>query len=75
MEEFLDSVYRQMRLATGIGVSVQVLNYLLAFSVAALSIWLWTRSAISVGAIAVAISGAAVKRYGPVDHVGSEHVV
>ena len=56
MEEFLDSVYRQMRLATGIGVSVQVLNYLLAFSVAALSIWLWTRSAISVGAIAVAIS-------------------
>lgn len=45
-----------MRLATGIGVSVQVLNYLLAFSVAALSIWLWTRSAISVGAIAVAIS-------------------
>lgn len=56
MEEFLDSVYRQMRLATGIGVSVQVLNYLLAFSVAALSIWLWSLSAISVGAIAVAVS-------------------
>ncbi|QSX32557.1 ABC transporter ATP-binding protein [Shewanella avicenniae] len=56
MREFLATVYRQMRLVTGINVSVQVLNYLLAFSVAALSIWLWMDSAITVGAIAIAVS-------------------
>ena len=56
MAEFMDTVYRQMRLATGINVGVQISNYLLAFSVAALSIWLWSASAVSVGAIAVAVS-------------------
>ncbi len=56
MESFMDSVYRQMRLATGVSVSVQFLNYLLAFAVAALSIGLWLHSAISVGAIAIAVS-------------------
>jgi ATP-binding cassette subfamily B multidrug efflux pump len=56
MSGFLDTVYRQMRLVTGINVSVQVLNYLLAFTVAALSIWLWMGSAITVGAIAIAVS-------------------
>ncbi|HDS1213452.1 MULTISPECIES: ABC transporter ATP-binding protein [Shewanella] len=56
MKTFLDTVHRQMRLVTGINVSVQLLNYFLAFSVAALSIWLWSDSAISVGAIAIAVS-------------------
>ncbi|MCH1924663.1 ABC transporter ATP-binding protein/permease [Shewanella sp. C32] len=56
MREFLTTVHKQMRLVTGINVSVQVLNYLLAFAVAALSIWLWMGSAISVGAIAIAVS-------------------
>lgn len=56
MEGFLDTVYRQMRLATGINVGVQISNYLLAFVIAALSIWLWSLSAISVGAIAIAVS-------------------
>ncbi|MFQ6370390.1 ABC transporter ATP-binding protein [Shewanella sp. YIC-542] len=56
MSGFLDTVYRQMRLVTGINVSVQVLNYLLAFTVAALAIWLWMGSAITVGAIAIAVS-------------------
>ncbi|MBZ4680802.1 ABC transporter ATP-binding protein/permease [Shewanella chilikensis] len=56
MKTFLDTVYRQMRLVTGINVSVQLLNYFLAFSVAAVSIWLWSDSAISVGAIAIAVS-------------------
>ncbi|MGI2261472.1 ABC transporter ATP-binding protein [Shewanella sp. GXUN23E] len=56
MTEFLQTVYRQMRLVTGLNVSVQVSNYLLAFAIAALSIYLWTGSAISVGAIAVAVS-------------------
>lgn len=56
MKGFLDTVYRQMRLATGINVSVQISNYVLAFAITALSISLWMQSAISVGAIAIAIS-------------------
>ncbi|WP_076416837.1 ABC transporter ATP-binding protein [Shewanella sp. UCD-KL12] len=56
MKTFLHTVYRQMRLVTGINVSVQIINYLLAFTIAAVSIWLWTSSAITVGAIAIAIS-------------------
>ncbi|MEH6471909.1 MAG: ABC transporter ATP-binding protein [Halopseudomonas sp.] len=56
MDQFLDTVYRQMRLATAINVGVQISNYVLAFVIAALSIWLWSLSAISVGAIAIAVS-------------------
>ncbi|CAM5223209.1 ABC transporter ATP-binding protein [Alishewanella longhuensis] len=56
MEVFLKPVYQQMRLATGLSVSVQTLNYLLVFSVAALSLYLWAGSAITVGAIAIAVS-------------------
>jgi len=56
MQGFLDTVYQQMRLGTGINVSVQFLNYILAFAIAALSIALWIESAITVGAIAIAIS-------------------
>jgi len=56
MRSFLGTVYRQMRLGTGFNVSVQVSNYFLAFSVTALSIALWMESAISVGAIAIAIT-------------------
>lgn len=56
MYSFLNTVYRQMRLVTGISVSVQVINYLLAFSIAAVSIALWVDSAITVGAIAIAVS-------------------
>ncbi|MGI2186509.1 ABC transporter ATP-binding protein [Shewanella oncorhynchi] len=56
MRIFLDTVYRQMRLVTGISVSVQIINYLLAFSIAAVSIALWTDSTITVGAIAIAVS-------------------
>lgn len=56
MEVFLKPVYRQMRLATGLSASVQTLNYLLVFSVAALSLYLWAGSAITVGAIAIAVS-------------------
>ncbi|GIU19866.1 multidrug ABC transporter ATP-binding protein [Shewanella sp. c952] len=56
MTTFLHTVYRQMRLVTKINVSVQIINYILAFSIAAVSIWLWRDSAISVGAIAIAIS-------------------
>lgn len=56
MEVFLKPVYQQMRLATGLSVSVQSLNYLLVFAVAALALYLWAGSAITVGAIAIAVS-------------------
>ncbi|MDG3086335.1 ABC transporter ATP-binding protein [Vibrio hannami] len=56
MEGFLDTVYRQMRLVTGFNISVEIANYLLVFSVAAISIYLWMESAITIGAIAIAVS-------------------
>ncbi|CAH0530355.1 ABC transporter ATP-binding protein [Vibrio hippocampi] len=56
MEGFLDTVHRQMRLVTGFDVCVQIANYVLLFSIAAISIWLWMGSALTVGSIAIAIS-------------------
>jgi len=56
MNEFLQTVHPQMRLATLLNVTVWVLNALLIFSIAALSIWLWSEKAITTGAIAVAIA-------------------
>ena len=56
MEQFLGTVYRQMRLVTGFNVSVQTANYLLTFMVTALSLWLWMHGTISVGAIAIAVA-------------------
>lgn len=56
MDVFLQPVYKQMRLVTSLNFAINTLNYLLVFSVAALSIYLWSLSTISAGAIAVAIS-------------------
>lgn len=56
MDGFLQTVYRQMRLATGLNVMVQCLNYLLVFIIAGVSIYLWSFSLVSVGAITIAIS-------------------
>ncbi|ARD23093.1 ABC transporter ATP-binding protein [Shewanella japonica] len=56
MMGFLHTVYGQMRLVTIINVLVQGINYLLAFTIAAVSIWLWADDAITVGAIAIAVS-------------------
>ncbi|MGD8110950.1 ABC transporter ATP-binding protein [Vibrio sp. TRT 17S01] len=56
MQGFLKTVYRQMRLVTGFDVAVEITNYILVFSVGALSIYLWMDGSITIGAIAVAIS-------------------
>ena len=56
MDGFLQTVYTQMRLSTGLELCVSLLNYLLIFSLAAASIALWLNDAISIGAIAIAIS-------------------
>ncbi len=55
MEKFLNTVYPQMRLGTGLSVSVWSSNCVLAFSVATISIWLWSHSLITAGAIAAAM--------------------
>ncbi len=56
MGSFLDTVHRQMRLVTGFNVWVELANYVLLFSISAISIYLWMQGAISVGAIAIAVS-------------------
>ncbi len=56
MQEFLDTVHPQMRLATQLDVAVWLSNVLLIFSVTSLSIWLWMVGFISTGAIAAALA-------------------
>ncbi|MCG7550296.1 ABC transporter ATP-binding protein [Pseudoalteromonas sp. Of7M-16] len=56
MDVFMQPVYRQMRLVTSLNVCIQALNYLLVFTIAALSLYLWSQNVISAGEIAIAIS-------------------
>ncbi|NNE23705.1 MAG: ABC transporter ATP-binding protein [Rhizobiales bacterium] len=55
MEGFLSNVYVQMRLSTLLTIVLTILNSLLLFSVAAVSIWLWSIEAVTIGAIAFAM--------------------
>lgn len=55
MEQFLDAVHPQMRLATQLEFTVWLLNSLLIFSISFLSIYLWINGQVSVGAIAIAV--------------------
>jgi ATP-binding cassette subfamily B multidrug efflux pump len=55
MSEFLQTVYRSMRLVTGLYGVLYMINSLLLFSVSALSIWLWLGDAVTIGAVAVVI--------------------
>lgn len=63
MENFLGTVHPQMRLVTQLSTSVWTLNAVLIFSITALSIWLWSISAITTGAIAIAV-GLVLRMYG-----------
>ncbi len=56
MDGFLQTVHKQMRLVTGIEVFLELANYLLVFTIAGLSVYLWSQELISIGAIAIAIS-------------------
>ncbi|RQW64928.1 ABC transporter ATP-binding protein [Vibrio viridaestus] len=56
MEGFLSTVHNQMRLVTGFNLCVEIANYLLLFTIAGMSIYLWTLSSITIGSIAIAIS-------------------
>ena len=55
MVGFLGTVHRQMRLVTLLTFTLNSLNAALLFSVAALSIWLWSIEAVTTGAIALSI--------------------
>lgn len=56
MDDFLQTVYPQMRLVTVLQTFVWLSNSLLVFSIAALSIYLWTRGIVTPGDIAIAVS-------------------
>ncbi len=55
MEGFLETVHGQMRLSTGLQITLSMMNALLLFSVSAVSIWLWLQNDAGLGAVAVAI--------------------
>ena len=54
MQEFLPTVYRQMRLASILNIAIYCLNVVLLAAVFGLGIWLWLGNSITPGAIAVA---------------------
>ncbi|MDO6745740.1 ABC transporter ATP-binding protein [Gilvimarinus sp. 1_MG-2023] len=56
MDNFLQTVHPQMRLATRLNISVWTLNSALIFTLAALGITLWIQGDISTGAIAAALA-------------------
>jgi ATP-binding cassette, subfamily B, multidrug efflux pump len=51
----LDAVYKSMRMATRLNVSLSIINALLLTGTAAMSVWLWQLNAITLGAIAFAV--------------------
>ncbi|MBD8065308.1 ABC transporter ATP-binding protein [Devosia sp. PTR5] len=55
MDDFLGTVYRQMRLFTVLNMLVLWSNALLLFGVGAIGIWLWMGGLMSPGAIAVSL--------------------
>ncbi|MFU0507106.1 ABC transporter ATP-binding protein [Pseudaminobacter sp. NGMCC 1.201702] len=55
MSDFLETVYRSMRLVTQLYGALYMLNSTLLAGVGALSIWLWLNEAVSIGAVAVVL--------------------
>ena len=55
MDEFLDTVYRQMRLFTVLNVLVNWSNALLLAGVGGLGVWLWMQGLMTPGALAVSL--------------------
>ncbi|SES64510.1 ATP-binding cassette, subfamily B/ATP-binding cassette, subfamily B, multidrug efflux pump [Nitrosomonas marina] len=56
MQEFMDTVHPQMRLATWLNICVWTINMLLVFATCALGLYLWINHAIGPGAIAIVMS-------------------
>jgi len=56
MDEFLDTVYRQMRINSLLNITIDFMNALLLLAVAWLGILFWQQSLVSAGAVAVTVS-------------------
>ncbi|MDP1730855.1 MAG: ABC transporter ATP-binding protein, partial [Devosia sp.] len=56
MDEFLDTVYRQMRMFSILNVGIYVLNVALMLTVGAVGIWLWLQGQMTAGTVAVSIA-------------------
>ena len=56
MDEFLVTVFGQMRLVTALNVSLHTVNSLLLAAVASVAIYGWMQDTVSLGAIAVAVA-------------------
>jgi ATP-binding cassette subfamily B multidrug efflux pump len=54
MAEFLQTVYRQMRMVTGFEIVNHALSMGLVISTAGATLWLWTQGQVGVGAVAAA---------------------
>jgi ATP-binding cassette, subfamily B, multidrug efflux pump len=54
MAEFLQTVYRQMRMVTGFEIVNHVLSMGLIMSTVGVTLWLWTQGRVGVGAVAAA---------------------
>ncbi|XID74570.1 ABC transporter ATP-binding protein [Alkanindiges sp. WGS2144] len=52
MDDFLVTVHRQMRMVTWLQVTNQSLNAFLILSTAGVALWLWSHSALGIGAVA-----------------------
>jgi len=54
MQEFLATVYRQMRLVTGFEIVNHILGIALILATAGAALWLWSTNAVGIGAVAAA---------------------
>lgn len=54
MQDFLVTVHAQMRLVSGIEITVHGLSMLLIVSTVGVALWLWTQAQVGVGAVAAA---------------------
>ncbi|MGE0500139.1 MAG: ABC transporter ATP-binding protein [Rhizobiaceae bacterium] len=55
MANFMDTVYRSMRLVTGLNGCLYLINSMLLIAVSGLSIWFWLGDVVTIGAVAVVI--------------------
>ncbi|MFN5703173.1 MAG: ABC transporter ATP-binding protein [Gammaproteobacteria bacterium] len=56
MQEFLATVYRQMRLVTGFEIVNHILGIALILATAGATLWLWSTNAVGIGAVAAAMA-------------------
>ncbi|MBP3194882.1 MAG: ABC transporter ATP-binding protein [Cardiobacteriaceae bacterium] len=56
MNDFMDTVYRQFRLVTGLNVCMQSLNFFLLFTLTATAVVLWSRDMAEVGVVAMSVA-------------------